>query len=387
MLKHPVRIALTALAAAILLVLAPSTLPAQLSPDAPDTYVVQPGDTLWDIAGRFLAEPWRWREVWKANSDLRDPDLIYPGDVLRLTMVDGEPRVGVDRRGARASTQRKAVSTIPFEAIEPFLTQPFVADSDAINRAPYVVGFPEEHIVAGLHDSIYVRRIDSSGARNFLVLRPGEALRDPDSNELLGYEAGFVADVVLERAGDPATLRTIRVEREVAIGDRVIPAVAEVQPAYFQPRAAPTGLKGRILMVLNGVSQIGQYDVVALNRGTRDRVRPGDVFEVFQGGTKQRDQVRQGKADWNWKGESPFTTRFWYGDDWRVTGWRGDAPWANESLPPHVEVRKQRSTYVAPFERSGVLMVFRTFERVSFALVLSATRAMHIEDRVAAPRP
>ncbi len=386
MLKHPIHIVLSTLVASILLAVAPSTLSAELRPDAPDTYVVRRGDTLWDIAGRFLAEPWRWREVWRANSDVRDPDLIYPGDVLRLTMVDGEPRVGLERGGARASSHREAVSTIPIGAIAPFLTQTFVADSDDINRAPYVVGFPEEHIVAGLHDSIYVRRIDSGGVGNFQVVRPGEALRDPDSNELLGYEAGYVADAVLERAGDPAKLRVVRAEREVAIGDRVIPAVAEVQPAFFYPRAAPAGLKGSILMVLNGVSQIGQYDVVALNRGTRDRVRPGDVFEVYQGGTKQRDQVRQGEADWNWKDESPFTTRFWYGDDRRVTGWRSDEPGSNEPLPLHVEVRKQRSTYVAPFERSGVLMVFRTFDRVSFALVLSATRAMHIEDRVAAPR-
>ncbi len=391
MLNRSFRLGLRALLASTLLTVASIATAAQVNPDAPDTYVVRPGDTLWSIAGKFLDEPWRWREVWHSNSDVRDPDLIYPGDVLRLTMIDGVPSVGVERNGrsnprVRVSTGN-AVPVIPMSAIAPFLTRPFVADSDAIDRAPYVVGFPDEHIVAGLHDSIYVRRIDSTRISKFQVLRPGDALRDPDSNELLGYEAGFVAEAVLERPGDPAKLRVVRVEREVAIGDRVVPEVVEALPASFRPRPAPAGTRGRILMVLNGVREIGQYDVVALNRGTRDGIQPGHVLEVYAGGTKQRDEVRQGEVDWNWRGESPLSSEFWYGNDHEIAGWLRNEPSPDAPLPLHVEVRKRRATYIAPYERAGTLMVFRTFDRVSFALVMSATRAMHVEDRVAAPRP
>ena len=218
-----------------------------VNPDAPDTYVVRP-ETLCGRLPGSLDEPWRWREVWHSNSDVRDPDLIYPGDVLRLTMIDGVPSVEssatADQTRGSASPPEMPVPIIPMSAIAPFLTRPFVADSDAIDRAPYVVGFPDEHIVAGLHDSIYVRRIDSTRISKFQVLRPGDALRDPDSNELLGYEAGFVAEAVLERPGDPAKLRVVRVEREVAIGDRVVPEVVEALPASFRPRPAPAGTRG-----------------------------------------------------------------------------------------------------------------------------------------------
>jgi LysM repeat protein len=203
----------------------------ELRPDAPSTYTVQTGDTMWSIAGRFLRDPWRWREVWRSNSDVGNPDLIYPGDVLRLTMVDGRPRIGVDRSGAsdagyqggmrvfklhprvRVSSLKDAVPTIPIAYIGPFLTQPYVAESDQVKRAPYVVGFPDERIVAGIGDTIYVRRIDRSLPDRFQVLRPGDALRDPKTNEVLGYEATFVANAALERVGDPAKLRVLRVDR------------------------------------------------------------------------------------------------------------------------------------------------------------------------------
>jgi hypothetical protein len=392
---------------------------AQVRPDAPQTYVVQPGDTLWSIAGRFLQDPWSWREVWHANSsDVSNPDRIYPGDVLRMSMVGGKPSIGVDRgdgdgggdgagfgadgdretvsyRGGmrvvrlsprvRASSLKEAVPTIPIASIAPFLTQPYVAESDDIVRAPYVVGFPDEHIVAGIGDSIYVRRIDDTVNQRFQVLRPGKILRDPRSNDILGYEALFVANVALERTGDPAKLQVVRSEREISIGDRVIPAAQEEPLVNFFPRPAPAGLRGQILSVLNGVTQVGRFDVVVINLGTRERLEPGQVFEVFQGGTSERDQVRQGMFNHNWREQTPLDTGFWYGDDWKIRRWRANEPDADTPFPPTVDVRKERSTFIKPFERSGILMVFRTFKRVSFAIVLDATRPMHVDDRIAPP--
>lgn len=385
--------------------LAPATCAwaATLRDDAPQTYVVKSGDTLWSIAARFLHDPWRWREVWQSNADVSNPNLIYPGDVLQVTMVNGQPRIGVNRGGetqigyqdgmrvvklsprVRVSALKKAVPTIPIANIAPFLTQPYVADEDDIRRAPYVVGFADERIVAGLFDSIYVRRIDDISIERFQILRPGNALEDPDTNETLGYEATFVANADLLRAGDPATLKVVRLEKEVAIGDRAIPAALEEPLSNFYPRPGPRGMRARIISVLNGVSQVGIYDVVVLNKGSKDRIERGQVFEVYQGGNKQRDQVRQGEFDYNWKEESPLSGEFWIGSNAEIQGWRVNEPDANAPFPPTVDIRYPRNTYITPFQRSGLLMVFRTFDRVSFALVLEASRPMHIEDRVASP--
>lgn len=372
---------------------------AELAADAPQTYVVQSGDTLWSIAGRFLRDPWLWSEVYEANPGIGDPNLIYPGDVLELRMVGGEPRIrrsrGASGQGGarvvrlspqvRSSSLTEAVPTISIAAIGPFLTQPYVADSDEIKRASYVVGFPDEHLLAGVNDSIYVRKIRSADQTRFHVLRPGDELRDPDSNELLGYEATFVASAALERVGDPAKLKVVRMERAVSIGDRVIPASEERPLVNFFPKPAPSGARGRIISVLNGVSQIGRYDVVVLNLGERDRVSVGDTFEMYIGGEKAPDDVRRGMNLQRPPAESPFSSGFWLGPDWERKGWLRDEPDADSSLPIHADWRRNQSQYVTPFERSGLLMVFRTFDRVSFGIVLKANRSLHVGDWLAPP--
>lgn len=375
-----------------LALLAPGVFAVELAPDAPQTYRVRPGDTLWDIAGHFLRDPWRWSEVWRANPDIEDPNRIYPGDLLELTMIDGRPVIG--RAGpplVRLSPQMRAeaieapVPTIRIGPIAPFLSQPHVTESDTLKQASYVVGFPDEHLVAGTHDAIYVRKIRTSEVSQFQVLRPGDALRDPDSGDLLGYEAAFVANAVLERTGDPAKLRVTRMEREVAVGDRVIPADADRPLTDFQPRPAPPETRGRILSVMNGLAQIGRYDVVIINRGARDRIEPGHVFEVFSGGDKERDQVRSGLANTDWLMESPFSSAFWLGRDFEFKGWRTDEPSRDASLPLHPEYRRNKAEYVKPFERAGVLMVFLVFDRVSFGLILEATRTLRVGDWIAPP--
>lgn len=379
-----------------LALLAPGVFAVELAPGAPQTYVVRPGDTLWGIAGRFLRDPWRWSEVWRANPGVENPNLIYPGDVLELVMIDGRPVIGrADGRGGprvvklspqvRSEAISAPVPIIRIGSIAPFLTQPYVADSDDIKRAFYVVGFPDEHIVAGVNDEIYVRKIRSSDVTQFQVLRPGDPLRDPDTNELLGYEAAFVANAALERTGDPAKLRVTRMEREVAIGDRVIPAAAEQPLVDFLPRPAPAQMRGRILSVMNGVSQIGQFDVVIINRGSRDGLEPGHVFEVFVGGEKARDQVRAGIANNDWLMESPFSSEFWLGRDYDFKGWRADEPSRDASFPLNPGYRRDKAEYVKPFERAGVLMVFRVFDRVSFGLILNTSRALQVGDWIAAP--
>ncbi len=379
----------------LLILLAPIRVGAEvtLNPDHPTRYVVQPGDTLWDIAGRFLQEPWHWGEIWDANPGIDNPNRIYPGDVLALSYRGGRPRLSVERGGmrtvkltprVRVEALDRAIPVIPAGVIAPFLTQPYVASREELDNAPYVVGFPDERLVAGLRDAIYARGIPPGASREFEIVRPGPAYRDPDTEEILGYEASFVADAALARPGDPAKLRINRSEIEVAIGDRLIPA-ADAEPLrHFTPAPAPDEIRGRIIAVLDGVTQIGQYDVVVINRGSRDGLVAGHVLGAYQGGDVRVDPV-QARSDWrDWRSESPLNTEFWYGEH-RVIGWRTDKPDANEPFPPHVEVRPPAGIFVAPFERSGILMVFRTFPRVSFALVMSAVRPMRVLDTVSAP--
>jgi hypothetical protein len=364
-----------------------------LNPNRSDTYTVQPGDTLWDIAGRFLRNPWDWRKVWKANPGVANPDLIYPGDTLRLSFEGGRPRV--HREGGkrvvklsprvRVETLEAPVPTIPLSAIAPFLSQPYVAQTDDVKRAPYVVGFPDEHITAGLGDSVYVRGIRDQSQVDFEVVRPGQPYEDPDTGEVLGYEAAFVANAQMQRGGDPAKLKVTRSAMEVLVDDRLVPAADEEVLSNYYPTPAPPGMKARIVAVLNGVSQIGQYNIVVLNRGARDGMREGYVLQGYAGGDVRRDQVRAGAFDWNWRAESPLTQEFWYGSH-RQQGWLEDEPDRNDPLPLHADVRAPDARYLAPYEEAGTLMVFRVFDRVSFALVMRATRALHVLDTVAAPR-
>ncbi|WP_416274551.1 LysM peptidoglycan-binding domain-containing protein [Lamprobacter sp.] len=365
-----------------------------LQPDAPQIYRVRSGDSLWGIAGRFLRDPWRWPEVWEGNPEVSDPNLIFPGEQLVLdTRRVGAPRIRSSASGlrvvklsprVRVTELDAAIPTIPVGTIAPFLSRPWVADSRELDDAPYVVGFPRERILVGAGDRIFVRQIMTARDARFEVLRPGEALRDAVTNELLGYQALYVGEAALEQTGDPATLLVTHSRMQVQIGDRLRPARDEAAVRHFQPRSAPPGLEGQIISVLDGVSQIGQFDVVVLDRGSREGVEIGQVFAVYRGGTEARDRVMSARNDQHWRDESPLKSSFWMGD-WQIRGWESDRPDPNAPLPLHRKAERLSETYIVPQSRSGILMVFRVFARVSFALVMRANQAMHLGAIVATP--
>ena len=365
----------------------------ELNPSHPQTYRVRSGDTLWGIAARFLREPWQWSEIWNANREIGNPNLIYPGDVLELTYRNGQPRVGL-RGGMRTVRLSPRVRVTPLEApiptvsigsIRPFITRSYVLDREQIDASPYVVSFPGRRVLGGVTDRAYVRSIFGDPGERFDIVRPGEPYRDPDSGDILGYKAEFVADAVLERSGNPATVRIDSMSLETAIGDRVIATAADEPLRTFFPRPAPRARNGRIISVLNGVSQIGQYQVVVLNMGSKQGLAPGHVFDVFNGGEQVKDTVRADASRWDWKNMKFWSQDFWYGD-YRTNGWLEDEPNANEPFPLHVKADTQSQDFILPLERAGTLMVFRTFPRVSFALIMNASRSMHLLDSVRPPR-
>jgi hypothetical protein len=316
-----------------------------LNPNHPDRYVVVKGDTLWDIAGKFLREPWYWPEIWYVNPQIANPHLIYPGDVLTLVYVGGKPQIRLERGTVkleprvRVESLERAIPTIPLDAIQQFLTKPLVVSQKQLDDAPYVVAGADEHVITGAGDRVYARGIQGKENGLFDLFEPSGPLVDPDTEEVLGYEAIYVGRGAVKRFGDPTTLLLTETAREARVGDRLWPASQERAPTHFIPHPAPPGTEGRIISVMGGVREIGQFNVVAINRGTADGIEVGHVMKIFQTGETVRDTVGGKRAE----------------------------------------------LVKLPDEEAGVLMVFRTFDRVSFCLVMKATRSMHLLDYVRTP--
>lgn len=320
-----------------------------LQPDHPDRYVVKKGDTLWDISQTFLQDPWRWPEIWQVNPQIENPHLIYPGDVIALVFgPDGKPQLQLLRGRqtvklepqARSTPLREAIPPIPMDAIAQFLNDSrAVLTPETLENAPYIVESMDSHLIAGTGDRIYVRSIPDRTNTRYNVYRPGAVYKRPGTDTILGYEALYVGDATLERVGDPATLELSRTVRETLVGDRLLPVGEETIQQNFFPHPPAKNVDGSILKVVDGVSQIGQYQVVVIDLGTNDGMEQGNVLAVFKRGDTIRDVVTKER-------------------DQRVK---------------------------LPDERSGLVMVFRPFERVSYALVMSATRTLHINDAVRNP--
>lgn len=327
--------------------------PVNLRSDAPLRYVVQRGDTLWDISKKFLLDSWQWPEIWINNTQVRNPHLIYPGDVLTLIYRDGrpqlvrsetqvvatEPALPVESYSPsiRVSDEGAAVPTIPLDAIRDFLRSPRMVSADAMRKAPYILDFPDQRLIIGAGSSAYVSRLPKDPDEAYALVRPGAEYRDPDSGELLGYEAIPVGVAELREAGNPGIVVLAKTQREARAGDRLIGFEAEYFASNFYPRAPEKTLNGRIISVFDGVGQIGQYQVVALNRGADDGMEPGHVLDILQSGREARDPLRNGKR-----------------------------------------VR-------LPDSYAGEMMVFKVEPRVSYALILSAERPIHVLDRVEKP--
>lgn len=331
----------------------------ELNANHPQSYIVVKGDTLWDIAGKFLKHPWHWSEIWQANPQIENPQLIYPGDELWLADCDGKTCLKLTRgiiTGKLSPEMReieleKEVATVPLSAISPFLSRPRVVGEETLEAAPYIVAGSEERLISGAGDKVYVRGINIDNGKHYNVFREGIVYQDPETEEILGFEAIYIADAWLHKMGDPATVELRTTSREVIIGDLLLEIDDTNFDLSFIPRPPTREIDGSILSVFDGVSQVGQYQVVVLNLGAREGLESGHVVSIHQLGNTVKDIVLSGVAD-----EDYFN--------------------ANKS-------GKGRNVTVSlPNEYAGVAMVFKVYEKVSYAIVMKAIRAIHVGDKI-----
>ena len=331
-----------------------------INPGAPMRYTVKRGDTLWGISTMYLRDPWMWPEIWYDNPQVSNPHRIYPGDVLVLAYsAEGRPEIHLVRGSLeggdavrlepslRSTELDGAIPTIPYSAIAAFLSRPTIVSASELAHAPHVLAFRDEHQAGGTGNDIYVRGIHAPVGARFTVIHVGEKLRDPDNHHVLGYEGLYTATAVMERAGDPAKLQLLDSERETLRGD-VLFAETESAPLNFVPRAPAQPIRGRIITVVDDVHLIGQYNIVAINRGTNQGVEPGTVLAVDQAGEVVPDR---GPASY---------------DSWG----------RNDTFAHHVRL---------PEERAGTVLVFKSFDRMSYALVVGASEQMRVADIVRNP--
>jgi hypothetical protein len=321
------------------------------NPTAPMHYTVKRGDTLWSIASMYLKDPWLWPEVWIINPQVPNPHLIYPGDKLALAYgAGGRVEVHLEQAGAtrldprlRSDPLANAIPTIPYSAIAAFLSRPTLMSDDEMRRAPYVLAFRDMHQVAGNDIEVYVRKLQAGENSRFAVMHIATPLVDPDDGKVLGYEGIYTATALVKRPGEPAKAVLIDPARETLAGDRLMSSDNEV-PINFTPAAPSSDIHGRIMDVVGGTDLVGQWYVVAINRGKHHGIEPGNVLAVDKEGDVVRDLYENGRSLMN------TTTGF------------------STTFAPRVKL---------PDERAGTLLVFKVYDRMSYGLIVGASNTIH----------
>ncbi|MBL0421178.1 LysM peptidoglycan-binding domain-containing protein [Ramlibacter sp. AW1] len=347
----------------------------ELAPNAPDSYTVKRGDTLWAISGLFLRTPWRWPELWGMNLDqVRNPHLIFPGQQLFLEKIDGRARLrmgqpapdaGLDtvRLSPRTRVEplpEVALPTLQPHLIEPFLAEPLVVDEGVLERAPRIVAAPDTRVMITRGDRAYARGTPGAplmeapqrSGDDYRVFRSAKPLRDPYTQAILGYEAHYLGRAVLVRGetqdttrGEalpvPASLDIVSAREEMRVGDRLLPEPPRELVNYV-PRAPQTPIQGAAVMSMYGtaVGVAGQNQVVTINKGRADGLETGHVLAILKEGRQLVDRSPSG----------------------------------------------EREQIKLPDERNGLLMIFRTFDRVSYGLIVETSEGVRIGDRLVNPR-
>jgi len=319
----------------------------ELAAGHPERHTVVKGDTLWDISEKFLKSPWLWPEIWHANPQVTNPHLIYPGDIIGLIYINGEPRITTLKAGdqngviklspaVKASPISTAIPTIPLDSIASFLSQNRIVTAAELEAAPYILIGRENHLITGAGDTVYARG-SIGGAEKMGVYRSSKSYVDPETDEFLGLEAKAIATTTVEAVtGEVIALTVNRSNEELRQGDRLLATEDRVINSTFTPSKPDHEINGQMIAVASGVGNIGQYNVVAINRGEREGVKEGNVLAIYKSGGLVRD---------------PFT----------------------------------KEKIELPSQRAGLLMVFRVFEKVSYGLILKTSRPLAVMDEVRTP--
>lgn len=351
---------------------------AAIREDTPRQYTVKSGDTLWAIAGHFLNDPWYWPELWAKNPQINNPHLIYPGDIISLIYVNGQPVFQVVRDGQvvnssasapttepqaesnafeqvhtdgalklvklspriRSTDLKESIKTIPLDAITQFTTQPQVITLQEWEDAPYIVGSEDKHLILSQGNRVYIRgELDKERLR-YNIYRKGEKLIDPKSGDLLGYEVIYAGETRITKYATPSSARISKAKREIIVGDRLFSTDnAEINNLFF-PRPPEAIVDGEIISLFDAISGIAQYQIAVINLGKRDGLEVGNILATYAKGEVVRDRF--------------------------------------EETEGQIKV-------TLPNERSGMMMLFKIFDRVSYALILEADRVIHNNDQVRTP--
>jgi len=320
-----------------------------LKPDAPERYTVKKGDTLWDISERYTDDAWQWPNIWYQNPQINDPHLIFPGDIIGLMSIGGEMKVAVVERGMQSRTVKmsptariepieSAIPTIPMDAIMPFIVNNRIVQAGELEGAPYVLAAGGGRIMNGAGGVAYGRGDFSAGIANaYGIFRASQVYKDPVTEEILGLEAKEIGLAnVMSNEKDIVKLDLVKTSQQVKEGDRLLTTENRQLVARFQPKAPDEYVDGFIISVPGGVTQIGQYSMIVINKGKRDGVSEGAILDIMKRGEIVRDRTKEEKVR-------------------------------------------------LPAEKAGQLMVFRSYEKLSYALVVKATRALNVGDQVRSP--
>ncbi|MBI5436531.1 MAG: LysM peptidoglycan-binding domain-containing protein [Nitrosomonadales bacterium] len=319
----------------------------EIRDNAPDRHIVVKGDTLWDISATFFKDPWKWPQIWGMNKDtIKDPHWIYPGDVIVLDRATGTLRIGGESKAGSSdsvvklspkvraqSSEHNAISSIPANAIGPFLSRPLIIEENELSGAPTLVGTYEQRVILGNDDIAYVKGLSEDKGTLWQVYRPGQTFLDPDSKEVLGYEAIYLGDVSVEKFDNLSTIRITKSIQEINKGDHLVQATGELASNYV-PHAPESLLTARVISIYGGVSQAGQNAIVTLNKGRRDGLENGHVLALYR------------------KGET---------------------------------VKEKGKDLTLPDVRYGLLFVFRTFDKVAYALVMQTRLPVELLDSALTP--
>ncbi|MDP2028332.1 MAG: LysM peptidoglycan-binding domain-containing protein [Thiobacillus sp.] len=375
----------------------------KLQDNAPDKYVVVKGDTLWDISGKFLKDPWRWPQIWNMNrEEIKNPHWIYPGDLVVLDKSGKEPRLSLvkSNKGGMRTVKlspgtrmtelgNEAIPAIPSRVIYPFLSQPRVVPAGALDNAPFILGTNAERVVLGTGDDAFATG-GKPGVTRWNVLRPGKALKDPATGEVLGYEVEYLGDARTLVEGAPQKIRITQSAQEILPKDKLVPADDSAAFEYI-PHAPETRIDGRIISAYGGMSDSGQFQTVVIDRGSKDGLEAGHVLAIYREGKAvplSRDE--NNAVTWVADGKGAPDGGAWLNSDVRCLKENGKVTYdqvaeVNNSFRKTCLSGNSENDVKLPDAQSGLVMVFRVYERVSYALIMQSNGPVYLLDRVQTP--